>query len=94
MQKKVCSECGEPAEVSVCQIVSTVGRAPRLQRCSRAMAFCTACFTARIDLLRGMGSHGVQQPLSEAFTALADACAVQSKRQRHTVPALTTDGGR
>ena len=54
MQKKSCSECGEPAEVSLCQIVSTVGRAPRLQRCGTSTAFCAACFGARIDLLSGV----------------------------------------
>jgi hypothetical protein len=94
MQKKLCSECGEPAEVSLCQIVSTVGRTPRQQRCSRTVAFCVACFEARIQLLCGVGLSGIQNPLSEAFTSLADACAIPLNRHRSTVLALTNDGGR
>jgi hypothetical protein len=53
MQKKSCSECGEPADVSLCQIVSTVGRAPRGQLCSKSTAFCAVCFQVRIELLGG-----------------------------------------
>ena len=94
MQKKSCSECGEPAEVSPCQIVSTVGRAPRQQRCSRATAFCTACFAARIDLLRGVGLDGIQQPLSDAFTALAITCEMGLPRLKRSVLASTNGGGR
>ena len=94
MQKKSCSECGMPAEVSLCQIVSTVGRAPRQQRCSVSTAFCAACFGARIELLRGIGLHGIQKALSEAFTSLAEGCAMKLNRQPRTVSALTSDGGR
>jgi hypothetical protein len=94
MQKKLCSECGEPAEVSLCQIVSTVGHSPRQQRCSTAMAFCAACFEARIELLCGVGLRCIKKSLSEAFTSLADACAIRLNRHRRTVPTLTSDGGR
>jgi len=94
MQTKSCSECGMPAEVLLCQIVSTVGRAPRRQRCSTSTAFCAACFGARIDLLRGVGLHGIQQSLSKAFTALADGCAMKFNRPRRTAAALASDGGR
>ena len=94
MQKKSCSECGMPAEVSLCQIVSTVGRAPRLQRCSKSIAFCAACLEGRIKLLCGSGLHGIQQSLGEAFTTLADDCAIRLTRHRHSVPDSTNDGGR
>ena len=94
MQKKSCSECGEPAEVSLCQIVSTVGRAPRQQRCTTSTAFCAACLQGRIKLLRVEGLHGIQKPLSEALTALADACEMTLNQPRCTAPALASDGGR
>jgi hypothetical protein len=94
MQKKLCSECGGTAEVSVCQIVSTVGRTPRHQRCSTSTAFCAACLQGRIKLLRRLGLHGIQQPLGEAFTALADACAMRLTRPRSHVPPPAMEGGR
>ena len=94
MQPKSCSECGMPAEVSLCQIVSTVGRAPRLQRCSISTAFCAACFEARIKLLGGVGLGGIRQPLSEAFTALANACAMRLTSLKQSAPTPVSDGGR
>jgi hypothetical protein len=94
MQKKLCSECGETAEVSLCQIVSSVGRAPRKQRCSISTAFCAACLQGRIKLLRRLGLHGIQKPLGEALTALADVCELNLNRPRRSVPALANGGGR
>jgi hypothetical protein len=80
MHKKLCSECGEIAEVSLCQILSTVGRTPRRQRCSLSTSFCAACLQGRIKLLRRLGLHGIQKPLSEAFTTLADRCEMRLSR--------------
>jgi hypothetical protein len=88
MQKRECSECGGEADVSLCQIVSTVGRTPRKQRCSTATAFCAACLQGRIKLLRRLGLHGIQKPLGEAFTALADGCGMKLTRPRRSNPAL------
>ena len=46
MQKKLCSECGEIAEVSLCQILSTVGRETRKQQCSTSTPFCAPVYGA------------------------------------------------
>ena len=81
MQKRLCSECGEIAEVSLCQILSTIGRTPRRQRCSISTSFCAPCLQGRIKLLRRLGLHGIQKPLSEAFTTLADACEMRLSRR-------------
>jgi hypothetical protein len=94
MQTKSCSECGMPAEVSLCQIVSTVGRAPRWQRCSTSTAFCAACFEARVKLLRGVGLRGIHEPLSEAFTALANACELKLTHGKRSAPTTANGGGR
>jgi hypothetical protein len=94
MQTKLCSECGKPAEVSLCQILSTVGRANRQQRCSTSMPFCAACLQSRIKLLRRLGLHGIHQPLEDAFTALADACGLTLTRLRRPDPASANEGGR
>jgi hypothetical protein len=94
MQKKSCSECGADAEVSLCQIISTVGRAPRQQRCSTSTALCAACLQGRITLLRRLGLHGIQKPLSEAFTTLAEGCELRLTRARRSAPVSTPRGGR
>lgn len=92
MKTKTCSECGNPAELSLCQILSTVGRTPRQQRCSTATLFCRACLRGRVNLLRQPGLLSIQEALSAVFTALADdsttlgkgpklsACPVRSGR--------------
>ena len=84
MQKKLCTECGKIAEVSLCQILSTVGRTPRQQRCSMSTTFCAFCLQGRIKLLRRLGLHGIQKPLSEAFTTLADGCEMTLSRPRRS----------
>ena len=91
MQKKLCSECGEMAEVSLCQILSTVGRTPRRQRCSLSTSFCAPCLQGRIKLLRRSGLHCIQKPLSEAFTTLADGCEMRLKSSK---PAWFSRGDR
>lgn len=88
MAQKSCSECGGTAEVSLCQIISTVGRTPRQQRCSTATAFCAACLQGRVKLLRRLGLHGIQKPLGEAFTALAEDCGMRLTRPKRRNPLL------
>lgn len=77
MTTKLCSECGGEAELSLCQILSTVGRTPRQQRCSTATAFCAPCLQSRVKLLPHSGLRGIQRPLDKAFTALADECGIR-----------------
>lgn len=93
MLKKICSECNEPAEISLCQIISTVGRTPRQQRCSTSTPLCAACLQSRINLLRKFGLHGIQRPLSEAFTTLASGCGMRLTRVRRPVSTLVSDEG-
>jgi hypothetical protein len=80
MRKKLCSECGEIAEVSLCQILSTVGRTPRRQRCSMSTSFCAPCLQGRIKRLRRLGLHDIHKPLSEAFTTLPHGCEMRLSR--------------
>ena len=84
MQRKQCDECGADAEVSICQIISTIGRAPRQQKCSESKAFCAACLAGRFNLLRRLGLRSLQQPASEALTALAETCGMRLNRQRRS----------
>ena len=94
MQKKSCSECGEPAEMSLCQIISTVGIAPRQQRCTTSTAFCAAGLQGRIKLLCREGLHGIHKPLSETYTAMANDCAMRLTRAKPSKPTTESDGGR
>lgn len=87
MTKRSCSECGSDAELSLCQIISTVGRTPRHQRCSTATAFCAVCLQSRLKLLRRLGLRGIHQPLGEAFTELAERCGMSLSHSKRRVSA-------
>jgi hypothetical protein len=92
MQKKLCSECGEIAEVSLCQILSTVGREARKQQCTTSTPFCAPCLRSRIKLLQRLGLRGIHKPLGEAFTTLALLCEMKLSRPRRTARPLASDG--
>ena len=94
MQRKLCNECGAPADVSLCQIVSTVNRSPRLQRCTTSTAFCIACLQERIKLMHGLDLHGIHEPLGEAFTALANISEMPLSPQTQSPVSPSADGGR
>jgi hypothetical protein len=94
VQKKLCSECGDVAEVSLCQILSTVGRESRKQQCTTSTPFCAPCLRNRIKLLQRLGLRGIHKPLGEAFTTLADVCGMTLNRPRRTSSALIRDGAR
>jgi hypothetical protein len=91
MKRKLCSECGDDAAISLCQILSTVGTTPRKQRCTTATAFCAACLQSRVKLLRRLGLQGLHKPLGEAFTALADDSGMQLTRQKRSVSAESAE---
>jgi hypothetical protein len=93
MQKKLCSECGEIAEVSLCQILSTFG-GDRKQQCTTSTPFCAPCLRNRIKLLQRLGLRSIHKPLGEAFTTLADVCGMKLNRPRRTASALIRDGAR
>jgi hypothetical protein len=92
MQKRLCSECGEVAEVSLCQILSTVGREARKQQCSTSTPFCAPCLRSRIKLLQRLGLRGIHKPLGEAFTALAAVCGMKLDRSKRSARPLASDG--
>jgi hypothetical protein len=94
MQKKLCSECGEVAEVSLCQILSTVGREARKQQCSTSTPFCVPCLRSRIKLLQRLGLRGIHKPLGDAFTTLAVVCGMKLDRSKRSAAALARDGAR
>ena len=86
MKRRLCSECGNEAAISLCQILSTVGTTPRKQRCTTAIAFCAACLQSRVKLLDRLDLHGIQKSLGEAFTALAEESGMLLARQKRPAP--------
>jgi hypothetical protein len=82
MESKLCSECGEVAQVALCQMVSSLGHSPRKQRVGKSTAFCAPCLQSRIRLQRRLGLHSIQKPLDEALTALAEDCGFKLSRPR------------
>lgn len=82
MDPKLCSECGEVAQVSLCQIVSSLRYKPRKQRVGTSVAFCAPCLQSRIRLLQRLGLRGIHKPLGEALTALAELCEMRLNRPK------------
>jgi hypothetical protein len=71
MQRKICSICGTPANISLCFLASTVGRSPRMQGAAKAILFCKACIEAAACGRQPEGLLGVRQRVSEALKVLA-----------------------
>jgi hypothetical protein len=71
MQRKNCTVCGSPANISLCFLASTVGQSPRMQGAAKAILFCKACLEASVRGRHPKGLSGVQQRVSEALSTLA-----------------------
>ena len=76
MQRKICSLCGNPANISLCFLASTVGQSPRMQGAAKAILFCTGCVQASVCGREPEGLSGVRQRVSEALEALAGGYAI------------------
>jgi hypothetical protein len=74
MQRKSCSVCGIPANISLCFLASTVGQSPRKQGAAKVVLFCKACLEASLSGQQPKGFSGLHQPVSEAWSALSGAC--------------------
>ena len=66
-----CTKCGRESDMSVCVILSTKGRKPRIQKSSKAISLCAACIH-RMKITQGVQACGhVLRALRETYTALA-----------------------
>ena len=88
MEPKLCSECGEAAEVSLCQILSTVGRGDRKQQCSTATPFCATCYGVASSFCNVWAYTVSIKPLGEAFTTLAGRCGMKWDRPKRSNKSL------
>jgi hypothetical protein len=76
MNLRSCSQCGSPAALSLCQLLSTVAVTPRKQKCGIAVPYCVACIQRLAELLDLSGLLPLQklsQSLYVAYTALTDS---------------------
>lgn len=90
MQTKPCSVCGSDATVSLCYILSTIGRSPRKQQCSSATPLCIACLQRLGAAISTLGPSSPQQPLVDAYTALVARSARDSTTE--TDPTVRPNG--
>lgn len=74
MTPRSCSQCGRPAALSFCPLLSTIAVMPRKQKCGTVTLYCSLCIQHMAGLLEA-SDHPVleelSQSLSEAYTALA-----------------------
>lgn len=78
MTTKSCSQCGHPADFSVCCLVSTVGQSPRTQKCSSSVLLCQACIRAWDVQSEPVSLSSLIQSLRAAYTALTRPPAERS----------------
>lgn len=74
MKLRSCSQCGRPAVLSLCYLLSTVAVTPRKQKCGKTSLYCSACIQRMVGLLEASGHSVLEElskSLSEAYTALA-----------------------
>ncbi len=74
-----CSKCGKDADLAMNSVISTKGRSPRLQRCTKGVFFCMACLQALCMKAGGGLPPALRDALREALTRLQADCAQQSK---------------
>ena len=67
--RKTCEQCGNEATVTVCWLLSTVGSAPRVQKCSKASIFCLACIRGLCAPDGAAMPSLLRQRLQGAYTA-------------------------
>jgi len=68
--RKSCEQCGNDGTLAVCWLLSTVGKSPRVQKCSRGTILCTACLRQLIGPNQSKVPPLLGKRLSEAFTAV------------------------
>ena len=66
-----CINCGRESDMSVCVILSTKGRKPRIQKSSKAISLCAACIRDLEITKATQLNVTVLLTLRDTYTALA-----------------------
>jgi hypothetical protein len=80
MSSKPCSLCGQPADISVLLLASTLRISPRQQESSPSVRFCSACLGLRHEQM----SFGVHARLADALTRTCEALTRHSNEHAHS----------
>jgi hypothetical protein len=75
---KACSCCDSPADLSLCLLASTVGRAYRLQKCSESTAVCKSCMQGLLAKLANVLPSEILVRFRAAYTAICAAPGARS----------------
>jgi hypothetical protein len=86
MVHRACVRCKAQATFSLSFLLSTLGRTPRLQKCTTSAAFCLGCLQAICASLARAGLPSLTEPLSEAYTAFACNLAERSDPRSASSP--------
>jgi hypothetical protein len=76
---KACCFCDSPAAVSVCMIVSTLGKKPRRQENTEAVPLCRACLNLSQTWDGLAGRPGLKQRVNTAADALTHESTTHSQ---------------
>jgi len=79
----MCDRCGREAEFSVCCLMSTKGKRPRRQKCSRAVALCASCIRGLVEQAGCEMPPSLQRALSGVYTAVADPSDADAQPEKH-----------
>jgi len=66
-----CINCGRESDISVCAILSTKKRRPRIQKSSKAIQLCGACIRSATISQVGSVAINVIETLQDAYTSVA-----------------------
>jgi hypothetical protein len=87
MQTKLCIRCSRPAEFSLAFLLSTVAVRPRLQKCSQSILLCQSCIHDAIHSLGATPLNQLHQPLTNAYTAIANNSGASAYAANQSVSA-------
>jgi hypothetical protein len=75
-----CNQCGQEAEFAVCSLISTKGKSPRRQKCSKSVGFCASCIQGALTRGEGKYRPALQDAFVEAYIALVSDSVNDSDR--------------
>lgn len=91
MDSKPCSRCSHPAEFSLAFLLSTIGRSPRLQKCTKTIALCSSCLLALLQSQACSPLADLNEALRRAYTAFVAGSGEESDSFSRNQQGITTE---
>jgi hypothetical protein len=92
METKPCSRCSRPASFSLAFLLSTIGRTPRLQKCTKTITLCNSCLSALTGTLACSPIPDLNNALQQAYTAFTGQPSERSESQNCQATAQKGEG--